>query len=55
MCWAESGCEPNGLCRFRVKNARGLYFSGQKKGEGIPRGCENKGVVKKKAKKWREM
>jgi hypothetical protein len=32
VCWAESGCKPNGLCRFGVKNARGVSFSGEKRG-----------------------
>ena len=32
VCWAESGFKPNGLCRFGVKNARGVSFSGEKRG-----------------------
>ena len=24
QCWQESGFEPNGLCRFEVKNMHGL-------------------------------
>jgi hypothetical protein len=32
VCWAESGSKPNGLCRFGVKNARGVSFSGEKRG-----------------------
>ena len=44
VCWAESGSKPNGLCRFGVKNARGVSFSGEKRGgcgENI-RGCGEK-------------
>jgi hypothetical protein len=29
VCWAESGSKQNGLCRFGVKNARGVSFSGE--------------------------
>jgi hypothetical protein len=32
VCWAESGSKPNGLCRFGVKNARGVSFSCEKRG-----------------------
>jgi hypothetical protein len=32
VCWAESGSKPNGLCRFGVKNERGVSFSGEKRG-----------------------
>jgi hypothetical protein len=32
VCWAESGFKPNGLCRFGVKNAREVSFSGEKRG-----------------------
>ena len=30
--WVESGSKPNGLCPFGVKNARGVSFSGEKRG-----------------------
>ena len=32
VCWVESGSKPNGLCPFGVKNARGVSFSGEKRG-----------------------
>jgi hypothetical protein len=32
VCWVESGSKPNGLCPFGVKNARGVSFSGGKRG-----------------------
>jgi hypothetical protein len=32
VCWAESGCELNGLCRLGVKNTHRLSFSGEKRG-----------------------
>ncbi len=37
VCWAESGSKPNVLCRFGVKNARRVSFSGEKRG-----GCGEK-------------
>ena len=42
VCWAESGSKPNGLCRFGVKNTRGVSFSGEKRG-GCGEKVENSG------------
>jgi hypothetical protein len=52
VCWAESGSKPNGLCRFGVKNARGVSFSGEKRW-----GCgENMGGGwRKSGKQWRKV